>query len=226
MNAETVNLRGSQGLIDIRGRELGCALYVEGRPIAMNWCDGCGSIGQYLIRRYASNADRKLACLEKVLNGGRLFSSLSLSAQLESLLELLAPGEYTLVLLRDAEDFSLIQYNTGWRFDVSRDAFYPYGRNLAATQPADTLNRTRIDYYKDQIRSGVCPVAVSITVEDGLVDYIIDGHHKLAAYKALDIPPTFLRIARVNAPELPVTTIDDFSATHPLAKHYREQVRG
>jgi hypothetical protein len=63
---------------------------------------------------------------------------------------------------------------------------------------------------------------VTITIVEGLAEYIIDGHHKLTAYEAARVNPTLLQITRLDPPLLPITTIDDFAAKHPLAKHYRK----
>jgi hypothetical protein len=157
MDAETVEVTSSQSLIDIRGgEEFDCALYVEGQPVAMNWYDCMGSIAQYLIRRHASNADRKLTALNHVLNEGQLREDTSLSSQIGPLLELLAPGKYRLCLLSDCKDCGLLRYDTSWRTDLAKEEFYPYGWHpLVFTQPADKLDPARIDHYQRGIQAGV-----------------------------------------------------------------------
>lgn len=55
--------------------------------------------------------------------------------------------------------------------------------------PADDA---RVGYYRTAIRSGHLPVAVVLA--DGSRRLIIDGHHKIAAYRAESISPAVVRI--------------------------------
>lgn len=81
------------------------------------------------------------------------------------------------------------------------------------TQPSEILNNNRIDLYQEEIKQGKKPFAIIYsgysttkgTYEDGSNwqrtyqsgNFIIDGHHKLIAYKKLNKPPSLLRIEKI-----------------------------
>src|SRR5262249_40656341 len=46
---DLVSLRDGKGLIEVRGGHEESVLLVEGKPVALNWDDCCGSVGQYLV---------------------------------------------------------------------------------------------------------------------------------------------------------------------------------
>ena len=92
------------------------------------------------------------------------------------------------------------------------ESFYPYGRQLMFTRPFETLDLERVKHYENLIQSGERPLAITIRVknveqkdedsdqnyEDNTCKYILDGHHKLVAYKNLKINPSYFVISRLN----------------------------
>jgi hypothetical protein len=67
-------------------------------------------------------------------------------------------------------------------------SFYPpSGEHLIFTQPFETIDKQRVNYYQDIISKGQRPCAIVICGGDA--NYILDGHHKLIAYKNLNINP-------------------------------------
>ncbi|WP_372671751.1 hypothetical protein [Amycolatopsis kentuckyensis] len=61
--------------------------------------------------------------------------------------------------------------------------------------PTDTWppsDEARVGYYRTAIRTGHRPVAVLLA--DGDRELIIDGHHKIAAYRAEAVAPAVVRI--------------------------------
>ncbi|WP_370969455.1 hypothetical protein [Amycolatopsis sp. cg9] len=75
---------------------------------------------------------------------------------------------------------------------------------LAADQeltPTDTWppsDEARVGYYRTAIRTGHRPVAVVLA--DGERELIIDGHHKIAAYRAEAVAPAIVRITQAYSP--------------------------
>jgi hypothetical protein len=63
--------------------------------------------------------------------------------------------------------------------------------------PADV---SRIGYYRTAIRSGHRPVAVvlAVVLEAGDATVILDGHHKVAAYREENILPQLLVISTLS----------------------------
>jgi hypothetical protein len=96
-----------------------------------------------------------------------------LAETLRPLLDLLADGEYRVEGPERLADERVLTPTGGW-------------------PPADT---TRVDYYRTAIQSGHRPVAVLL--ETGETGLILDGHHKIAAYRAENVPPSVVRIAEV-----------------------------
>ncbi|MDA3616019.1 hypothetical protein O3P16_14485 [Chitinophagaceae bacterium LY-5] len=83
-------------------------------------------------------------------------------------------------------DSNLLEYST--------EAFYNGRGYLFATQPLDNIDQNRVRYYEEKIRNGERPFAIIFSAnlhsEDlESSDYILDGHHKLLAYKILGIYP-------------------------------------
>ena len=93
------------------------------------------------------------------------------------------------------------------------DSFYPYGRQLMFTQPFETLDVDRIRYYETIILNGERPLAIALRAMRAKQDneesyqetyyntakYVLDGHHKLVAYKNLNIKPSYIIINRIQS---------------------------
>lgn len=109
--------------------------------------------------------------------------------------------------------------------------YYPYwtGREIMATRSSEKLNKKRIQYFFNRISEGERPFILLI---DGFFDrgcdsdfdspaYILDGHHKLMAYKELNISPPICLITY-----LPETTEEiEFDAELLAGKMYPWQAK-
>lgn len=225
MSPETATLTKSLNLIDIRGRGFETLIFSRGKPIAINWHDCAGSVAQYLVRAGVSDYSIDLANLRHLL-AGNLNPNLSLAPQFDLFLQLLAPGTYKLVL--DSYKVSdLIEPRNEWNPDKDHEHFYPDHTALVLTQPTSSLDAPTIRDYMAQIKSGKRPIALAVATEDSWCAYVIDGHHKLVAYRELNTQPTVLTAYRCSPPPLPRDTFDEwFSSKHPLASHYRNHKAG
>ncbi|RQO38133.1 hypothetical protein DBR39_14785 [Chryseobacterium sp. KBW03] len=82
-------------------------------------------------------------------------------------------------------------------YDAYRDTccFNIYEYPFIAWKSEKEIDKELVKYYKDLILSGVRPFAVILKGKYGKDDYfheyILDGHHKLCAYKNLKIEPFF-----------------------------------
>ncbi len=81
------------------------------------------------------------------------------------------------------------------------------------TQPSEVLDKKRIEFYQERINQGMRPLAIIYsgysetkgTYADGsnwrrtyrTGNFILDGHHKLIAYRNLDKAPALLRIEKI-----------------------------
>lgn len=81
---------------------------------------------------------------------------------------------------------NLLDYTTEWIYDGWRSFF--------ATQPLENIDQNRVEYFQEKINNGERPFAIIFNSEiaSGEFDsyyYILDGHHKLMAYKNLGLYP-------------------------------------
>jgi hypothetical protein len=77
------------------------------------------------------------------------------------------------------------------RYQVSGPERRP-GDDLVATTGWPPADEARVAYYRTAIRSGHRPVAVVLT---GARALIVDGHHKIAAYRAEGVAASVVQIS-------------------------------
>ncbi len=219
--AEIYKLNEGIGFIEVLGGGFASLMCVDGSPIVMSWPDYEGSVARYLVRSGMTNVEESLESLRYILDGG-FRSNHSISSQIFPVLELFVPGQYDLIYRDHCADCEYIEYNSDWDFEKSFDQFYPSEFNLVFTQSLEHLNPVRVNYYIARIKADHCPIAITATASNGRCEFVIDGHHKLAAYNQLREDPAFISISRRNAPPLSTKTFDYyFSSKHPKADHYR-----
>lgn len=220
--SETVNLTDTYSLIDIQGNGFDSALLFRGKAIALNWSDCGGSVYQYLARAGVTDYEESLRDLRYILDGN-FNEDIPISSQIHSFLKLFVPGEYLLNYKQSYSEYDLIEFNSTWSPEKDSDGFYPFGDVLVFTQPSDLLNPDRVNHFVESIRNGRRPIALTATVPGGWCEFVLDGHHKLQAYKITQVLPTLISICRVDAPKTSSDTFDNYFGTqHPLSPHYRE----
>ncbi|GAA1984869.1 hypothetical protein [Amycolatopsis minnesotensis] len=223
---ERVAISDGTGTIDIRGGSpygwaVESLLYLGGVAAVLDSTAYEGSIGRLVARAPSLPARPDLvASLRIALATGQLRRPLS--ATLAPLLGLLANGTYELTgpeKLAEADPWYVLAPEPDqphWLYEERDD------RYLVPTEswpPADT---DRIGYYRAAIRTGHRPAAVLLHVasERRYSGYLLDGHHKIAAYEAEEVLPTVVRIARVDPPAL--TAADLREGFSPPARENRD----
>jgi hypothetical protein len=218
---EIIELVTGCGLIEVRGNEFDSALFIDGKPIALNWSDCEGSVAQYMVRAGVTDCEDKLRSLRHVVEGN-LRLDISISAQVLPFLELFANGHYRLRYFESPSDWQFAEFTTSWRATKDLDHFYPVAGTLVLTQPSDALRFDRVSHHLERIHAGRHPIALTATMEGGWCDFVIDGHHKLLAYKAAKVAPSFLSVCRLDAPRLSVNAFDECSGgRHAMREQYR-----
>jgi hypothetical protein len=178
-------------------------------------------VAQYLARAGRAECESELRSLRHTLDGHWL-PGVPISSQIFAFLQLFVPGRYQLRYVRSCADCDYIEFDASWDFARKQDSFYPYGSVLVFTQTTDTLNRDRVEYHLGRIRDGHRPIALTATVAGGWCEFVIDGHHKLRAYKLAGVRPAFVSVCRLDAPRLTPESFDTFiGPKHPKAEHYR-----
>lgn len=74
---------------------------------------------------------------------------------------------------------------------------------LIATQPIDSISNERVKFFLDEIERGKRPFVILFrryveANDDYSSDFVIDGHHKLIAYKKLNVSPPILSIEQIT----------------------------
>jgi uncharacterized protein (TIGR02996 family) len=201
---DLVLLGEGKGLIEVRGGNAETVLLVEGKPVALNWDDCQGSVGQYLVftgHTCVSEYGRQL----KEFVSGKVDESRPLAEQLEPLLALFAPGTYCLIYtpFPVGEPVATLEYSD--RSSANRELveYYPVElRNLVCTQKRESLNEKRVAFFRKQIRARQRPIVLTTTAEGAWCEFVIDGHHKLEAYNRERVKPAILNIVRWGAPAI------------------------
>ena len=87
---------------------------------------------------------------------------------------------------------------------------YPQERfTFVFTQPVTQLKQPTIEDYKRVIKDGHNPIVLTASTRpDGLL-YVIDGHHKLAAYNSVNKDPVFIHLTRTIASEIDRTLLEN-----------------
>jgi uncharacterized protein (TIGR02996 family) len=213
-----------KSLIEVRGGEQETALLIEGKPVALNWDDCQGSVGQYLVftghTRGADYAQLLAEFVEGGADGGR-----PLADQIGPLLAVFSPGAYCLGYTPSTavESVTTLEYSA--RSSASRELvqYYPSNqRHLVCTQTYQSLDDKRVTFFREQIRAGRRPIVLTASTEGAWCEFVIDGHHKLAAYDLERKRPTILGIVRWQAPGISLNEgLGWLPRGHPGVKEYR-----
>jgi len=123
------------------------------------------------------------------------------NSQIEHLLEMFEPGIF---YLEKANNFFIDKVESDCKLVVG--SFKDSSRSLFATKDLDNLDETVISGYKQQILIGNKPIILSYRKDYGKgaetgESYLIDGHHKLAAYTELKIEPYIWEIVNIGQDE-------------------------
>jgi hypothetical protein len=83
-------------------------------------------------------------------------------------------------------------------YRVSGPERLPDEQLLTPTDTWPPADEARVGYYRTAIRTGHRPVAVLLAGADR--ELILDGHHKIAAYRAEEVAPAIVRIVQAYSP--------------------------
>jgi hypothetical protein len=176
------------------------------RPVAVNWPDSRGSVGEYYAVSELSDEEKIILAdsLNRSLTDG---TETEIMAGIEDFLRLFESGSYQVNLgtipFENSNfymarplpaDKNIPDYKrfSGW--------FYPFQDfNYLYTLESKSIDPKRIEYYMDLIRKGGRPkpiVFYSLYHLDPMMScaFVLDGHHKIEAYTRLkmDIPAVFI----------------------------------
>lgn len=195
-----VGVDDGDGTIAIGGHDGASALRVGWRPAIVEGYTGSGSIDRFAIRARDPELRASLRGLRERLRGSTEDEDPVELAR--PLLRLLQPGDYGVRAWRDAnvhiEPFG--ENGTAWWYP-----YEPIGTEGTAVIPTDAWppgDDATVEEYAEAIDEGDRPLAVLLRSEppgdeQDCAAFLIDGHHKLAAYRRTETAPHFLDITRL-----------------------------
>lgn len=121
-------------------------------------------------------------------------------------------------------DYVEFDFHDSCDFVTNHAWYYPFNEVLAFTRPKASLNLSRVADYVACIERGERPVALTLTATEGWCHFVLDGHHKLHAYKASSVGPRLIQVCRLDAPAVSDSAFQDLQldGRHPLAPQYRK----
>ncbi|MGW1870912.1 hypothetical protein ACWCPS_35900 [Streptomyces mauvecolor] len=189
------------GVIEVTGDEQGSLLLLAGDPMFLEAGDGRGSMGQLASRAGLDGPGlREVKDLTDWLSAPGLVPDPRTGrveppdpACLRPLLSLLAPGRYVMKAEVAPDHLRVVHPRPlqvhGWYADedlalVTTDAWPP-------------RDHRAVRGYRDRIRAGgALPALVALfPTPHSCVGYLLDGHHKLAAYEQTQTRPLIIRLA-------------------------------
>ena len=196
---ERTTVREGAGVIDIRGGAASL-LYLNGAPAALDGDDCAGSIGRLWARaRTTPPRPEALAALGEFTTVG--YTASGLADDLRPVLGLFADGHYA---LSGPEPITAEHWFVAPEPPGEFGSGYPWELDyLVPTQAWPVTDWGTVARYRKLIAHGHRPVVLALRADDSPYSgFVLDGHHKLAAYQDLREPPVLVRIARIDAPKL------------------------
>jgi hypothetical protein len=197
--SETCHLSQSKGILHLKGNSNQSVLYVKKQARAITFYVYGNTIWQYYAgREIHEELLPNFYQYEEIVNQGKIDLQQPLAMQFEPVLALLTNGYYE---LQYKEWHTIKIFSTFSRKATTCDTdFYPFGNEILATQTH--LDKFTVENYKTQIRSGKRPITVLLHHKEADHYFIIDGHHKLHAYKELEIKPFILLISKLDCKDI------------------------
>ncbi|EFL19579.1 hypothetical protein [Streptomyces sp. C] len=195
-----VDVPDGHGVIEVTGDAGGSLLLLVGDPVFLEGNDGCGSVGWLAARAGAGGPG-----LAEVKYLGEWLSAPGLvpdprtgrveppdPESLRPLLSLLAPGRYVMRAEVAPHHLRVVHPRA-----LKVQHWYPdEDLALVTTDTWPPRDHRAVRGYRDRIRAGGdLPALVALfPTADSWVGYLLDGHHKLAAYQQAGIPPLVIRL--------------------------------
>ena len=209
------------GRIEVRGDDFDAVLLIDGQPILMHWHDCSGSIMQYLLAMEPTpDLNNGLSEMHHFLNYG-WHESMPIEPQILPILKLFANGTYTL-MVEDARDIYFDDLDIPSEYHT-----YPcWAGTLFTTLATSKLNQDAVELHSERISAGHRPCVIATARFDMETEifcrYVIDGHHKLAAYQKLGIIPRLCTIVHQAPPKILASKGREYTRRSQWHSHYKK----
>ena len=191
---ETVDI-SSDGPITLMGDKYDAALYLKGVPIQFTWIREIGSTWRYQIAKSISEQDviqdRSFSNFVKY----GFLSSTPLSQQFEYIINKLGQGQYSLRIDYLLDELYSVE------FTEAADDYIHYDTYAGIEDIIDTqayFSEEVVAEYENLIKKGTEPIMIVLTLKRSENKFILDGHHKFAAYSRLKKNPKALIITKLD----------------------------
>ncbi|MES2947603.1 MAG: hypothetical protein V4858_03580 [Pseudomonadota bacterium] len=221
LRSETVNLAGNLGSLGIRGGNFEAALIVSGQITAFHWCDCRGSVGQNLVRSVGVNGLASVQLFRCSVED-EISRETTLASHFAVVLAVLEPGHYMLTLEDIPADSYTVEFSRVVVSELEESCFYPGFGAMVATQREPSMSSQRVEDYIRAIEAGARPTVITLSTTGAWSEFILDGHHKLKAYRVADVQIRRLAITRLDSQRLPLEDALQFlPEAGPLRQHLR-----
>lgn len=191
---------GSKGMLRIQGNSLETKLFLKGEPIQYSWYAERGTTIRYHMARGMNKNELKISCdfqelLKQGINDPYEFSILA-----NHFLTFLEYGQYRFGYYSLFKEIGLCDFEE----TMGLTCYAGYGGcyELKATQRH--FDQKIVQQYKEHILKGNRPIVVLIHVERSAMFFVLDGHHKLLAYRAASTAPVAMVITKLGTTETTV----------------------
>jgi hypothetical protein len=207
--SELIDIVNGLGRLEVRGSASAFGLFVDGHPVAANWYDCEGSIGQYFYRVPDCSVEQSAALAREAVQNALPPDHL-LSDGFWPLLNQFACGPYRLDYDEVGPDLQFQEVDYTADLDATAYAYQyaNYSRLqhvLLPTQATSTRDQDCILAWAAAIESGRRPTIVTTMLDGADSEIVLDGHHKFAAYELVDVLPRRLTIVPLSPAPLRLT---------------------
>jgi hypothetical protein len=195
-----LEVKDGDGTLSLGGHDGASSLRVGWRPLIVEGYTGSGSIDRFAIRTRDPGLRGALRELRSLLR--KPTENADPVGLARPILGLLQPGHYGVRVWSEAnvhiEPFG--ENGSAWWYPDE-----PIGTEGTAIIPTDLWpphDQDTLEMYVEAIEHGERPLAVILRSEppgdeEDCAAFLLDGHHKLSAYRRTGVQPHFLDIARL-----------------------------
>lgn len=218
---ETVNSKYGKGVLSIKGRKYGSALFLNGELIQFTFLREIGTLWRYQVAKRIKALDIiKEKNFSSLVRSGSLTSA-PLSNQFNYIIQILETGKYLLELTSlDNSIESVEMYNdSGEYFNYDT-----YGGMVDIIETQVNFKESIIEEYIQLIQKGYEPIVILLKSKGSQNAFIIDGHHKFAAYGRLKKDARCFIISKVDSKKIKQSDgIEYIEKLSPPNKEYKNR---
>jgi hypothetical protein len=232
LKTEIISITDDQGVLDIRGGKYDSVLLLNGALIQFTYLREIVSTWRYQIAKgltgewILSNKE-----YQSLVRAGAL-SNKPLSIQFQYLIQFLCRGRYRLELSHlephiAVHELSFETHGLPPDFEGYFD-HDTYGGMKEVIETQAIFKEEIVIQYEQLITKGLEPIVILLQANGSENSFLIDGHHKITAYRRLGVPVKCLQVTKLDATKIRksegVDFIRMFSANAEFEKRYLTKV--